>query len=688
MFDPSVDQQFRLALHHHQAGQLSQAETLYQQVLSRQPQHTGALLYLGVLARQVGRHGIALDLIGRVLAVEPNNADALANLGNSLAHQKRLDEAIAVYQRSIALKPLAPATFFNLGNVLAELKQYDAAIEAYRRCVALSPQFAEAYSALAEASRLQGKAAEAVPFFLQAVALKPGLALTHFNLGNAFNDLKKTGDAIRAFDQALRLSPDFVEAHTNLGNAYRDAGNPDDAMASYRRAIELRPEHVDAWANLAVVLKETGNLDAAIAAYRKVIELVPDRPAAFSNLLYTVHYHPDFDTGALAFEHARWYAKHAAPLATLFRVHSNNRDPNRRLKVGYVSPDFRKHPVGRFILPLLANHDPTAVEVFAYSNSTTVDAMTEELKSHVGTWRDIRNLSDDQAAELILSDGIDVLVDLAMHSSGNRLLTFAKRPAPVQITYLAYCSSTGLKAIDYRLSDTYIDPPGTDESVYAEKTIRLPETYWVYQPIPAPEVGPCPVSGVGHITFGCLNNFTKIHELVLAAWSQIMLGVPGSRLLLHAFEGDHRRRVLRHLQKAGIDETRVHFLGQVPTRHYFEAYGTIDVALDPFPYNGGTTTCDALWMGVPVVSLIGRTGVGRAGSSILHNVGLQDLVASSVHEYINIAVNLSRDQARLIELRRGLRQMMGQSALMNAGRFALNVEAAYRAAWTTWCQGQ
>jgi predicted O-linked N-acetylglucosamine transferase (SPINDLY family) len=345
--------------------------------------------------------------------------------------------------------------------------------------------------------------------------------------------------------------------------------------------------------------------------------------------------------------------------------------------------------VGRFWLPLLEQHDKREVEVWAYSDVNRPDGMTERLKAHTDGWRNTAALSDEQMAELIRADGIDVLVDLAMHAANNRLLVFARKPAPVQACWLAYPSSTGLTAMDYRVSDPYLDPVGMDESAYSERTLRLPETYWCYRPVEGmPEVGALPALTRGYVTFGCLNNFNKINEPLLRVWAEILRQVAGSQLLLHARQGSHRRWVQEVMEGAGVEAARVRFADSVPLMEYYGLYNTMDIALDPFPHGGGTTTCETLWMGVPTVSLAGQTAVGRGGASILSNVGLGEMVARSEVEYVRVAVELAGDQARLGELRAGLRGRMRASPLMDTARFARNMEGVYRQMWRAWCDGE
>jgi protein O-GlcNAc transferase len=720
-----IPQAFALALQQHQAGRLREAEQRYRQILAQQPEHADALHMLGVVAIQTGRNDAAVELIGKAVATRPGFPQALNNLANALLALGRAGEAAAACRQALALRAEYAEAWSNLGNALAAQKLFDEAIAAYRRAAALKPGYAEARGNLALALRSKGDAAatadEAVAAYREALALRPELAEVHYNLanvladggqleeaiaeyrqavahrptlaegfgnlGNALRARGKIEEAIAAYRQAIGLREAFPEAHNNLGNALRDRGWTDEAVAAYRRAIALQPDLAEAHSNLGNALKDRGELDEALACYRGALAARPDFPAAASNLVYTMQFHPDVDASALADEHRRWNDRFAEPLRQAIRPHENDRDPHRRLRIGYVSPDFREHPVGRFLLPLLAHHDRRAAEVIAYAQVASPDGMTQRLRGHTGTWRNIVGLTDEQATEMIRRDRIDVLVDLTMHMDQNRLLVFARKPAPVQVTYLAYCASTGLAAMDYRLSDWLLDPPEMDESVYSEKTVRLDGCYWCYEaPVGAPEVGSLPAAA-GGVTFGCFNNFCKITQPTWAAWAEILHQTPGSHLLLFAHEGSHRQHAQDMLEHDGIDPARLRFVGKVSLVDYLRGHHAIDIALDTFPYGGGTTTCDALWMGVPVVSLTGATAVGRGGLSILSALGLPELVARTPGEYVQIAGQLSADLPRLAKYRATLRGRMRQSPLMDAARFAASVEAAYRRMWRNWCGG-
>jgi predicted O-linked N-acetylglucosamine transferase (SPINDLY family) len=396
------------------------------------------------------------------------------------------------------------------------------------------------------------------------------------------------------------------------------------------------------------------------------------------------------EPSAIAEEHRRWNHLHARPLGQFIQSHANDRSPERRLRIGYVSPDFREHSVAFFLAGLLEHHDPFVTEVFCYSDSTTRDAVTVRLEGLATHWRKIINLSDSRVADLIRRDGIDILVDLAGHTANNRLLVFARNPAPVQVTWLGYPNTSGLDTIDYRITDTFADPLGSTEHLHSERLIRLPLSAWCYRPLEdSPPVNASPVHETGHITFGCFNAMPKINRSLLELWSRILLAVQDSRLLLKnsALGGLPMQEQLRkQFQEMGIGPDRVEMAGRVPDLcGHLATYGRVDIALDTFPYHGTTTTCEALWMGVPVVTLLGRTHVARVGVSLLSNLGHPEWLAPSPHEYVNLAVDLAQDPSRLAALRSTLRKRMEASPLTDSPRFARDIEAVYRDMWRAWC---
>jgi len=554
----------------------------------------------------------------------------------------------------------------------------------YRDILRSQPQHADSLNLLGVIALQTGNFEAAFTLVQRAVALRPDAALCRNNLGQILERLGRDDEALQCYEAALALDAGYAEAHNNLGLALARRDRLAEADAHYEKAIALDAQYAEPQTNRGNLLKDRGEIDGAIACYRRAVELRPDLSALHSNLLLALHYHADYSQADLQREHGVWAERHVARFAARRRPHENSRDPERRLRIGYVSPDFREHPVARFVLPLFREHDRRQVEVYAYSDVASPDPTTNLLRNRVDRWRDVATFADGQLAEAIRADGIDVLVDLAAHSGGNRLLVFARRPAPVQVTYLAYCSTTGVDAMDYRVTDRFLDPPG-EWSGYTETSLHLPHCYWCYS---EPQVRPTTARAAGPPTFGCLNNFAKVSDYTLELWTRLLLRVPEARLVLYARTEFHRDRVRRALRGAGVDEARAAFVGRQSLADYLLTYREIDVALDPHPYCGGTTSCDALWMGVPVVSLAGHTAVSRAGATLLANVGLEQLVARDGEHYVELAAGLIRDADGLAALRAGLRSRMEASPLMDAAQFARDFEALLKAAWRAWCERQ
>jgi len=654
MTEPDASQTLQLAVQHHQAGRLSEAEKFYRQILAREPRQVNALHLLGVIAHQTGRHDLAVELIRQAAALAPKQPAIHSNLGEAYRPLNRLDDAVASFRKALAFQPDFLPALHGLGNALAA----------------------------------QGRIDDATACLREALALQPESATIRNDLGNLLAARGQFDEATALFQQAIAVKPDFAEPYNGLGSVFKDRGQLEEAVVCYRQALVLKPDHALAHNNLGTILKDQGQLEEAIVCLRRARALSPNHAGIHSNLVYTLEYHSGHEAGVLAAELHRWNQEHARPLARFIQPHPNDRSPDRRLRLGYVSPDFRTHPVGWFLRPLFAAHDRQSFELFCYSNTHRVDGVTTLLRSHTDGWREIVGQSDQQVADLIRADRIDILVDLALHTAKNRLLLFARKPAPVQVTYLGYPGHSGLETIDYRLTDIHLDPPVSGASLgRAEQPARLPETYWCYRPIvdPCPEVAALPALAAGHITFGCLNAFCKVTSETLTAWCRLLSTLPHARLVINAQPGSHRTRVHDLFAASGIDPQRVRFVGMVPPEQYLQSYSAIDIGLDPFPFPGGTTTCDALWMGVPVISLAGPTPVTRGGLSLLSNVGLSELVAHSVDDYLEKAIALARDLPRLAALRTGLRERMRCSPLMDAPRFARHLEAAYRTMWRRWC---
>jgi protein O-GlcNAc transferase len=720
---PRAVDPFGQGLAHHQAGRLAEAESCYRRMLAAQPNHADALNMLGVLAHQMGRPDLAVVLIRQAIDKNETNPAYYSNLGYALRHQGQLPEAIAAARQAIRLKPDLAAAHFHLGCALYDQGQLDAAAAAYREAVLIDPAQADAYCNLGNVLRDQGKLDEVVAACRQAIRLNPGLAAAHcnlgaalqgqgkldeaiaayglaiglkpdmaegfYNLGSALYDQGNLDDAITAYRQALRLKPDYAEAYSNLGCALRDQDRLDEAVGACREAIGLKPQYAEAHMNLGGALYEHGKLAEAIAACRQAIALKPNYAAWSSHLLMIQNYDERLSATTSFEAHRDWDERHGRggpwPVA-----YGNVRSVGRRLKVGYVSPDFRQHSVAHFLEPLLRNHVRNEIEVFCYAEVSWPDAVTERFMQLADHWVTTVGMSDEAVAERIGSDRIDILVDLAGHTASghaakSRLLVFARKPAPIQVTWLGYPNTTGLTAIDYRLVDAVTDPEGEADALASETLVRLPGGFLCYgghDGAPAP--GPAPCLATGTVTFGSFNSPPKLSAATLDAWAQVLARLPQARLLLKGkpfADAATRALYLGRLAERGVAPERVELAAWLPDQSHLALYDHIDIALDPFPYNGTTTTCQALWMGVPAVALRGDRHASRVGASLLTQIGLTDLIADSVEAYVETAVALAGDPARLADLRHSLRPLMAASPLCDAAGFARKIEQAYRTMW-------
>ena len=639
----TVQQALEIAIRHHQAGRLADAEAIYRQILAADPVHPDALHLLGVIAHRCGRYDVAVDLIRKAIAQVPRFPDASYNLGVALQANGQLDEAVAAYRTTIILKPDHAEAHGNLGIVLYDQRYWEEAVTAYRKAIELKPNFPEAYSNLGNALCEMGLMDQSIAACRQAISLRPDFPEACYNLGNAFYKKGQMDDAISAYGQAIFLKPDYSEAHSNLGNALKDRGSLDEVIASYLRAIQSDPNRADLHNVLGGAFKDAGQLDQAVACCRRALAIEPRNAASYSNLIYTLHFHPSTTIRSLREEHGQWNQYFAEPLKGTRRPHVNTPDPHRRLRIGYVSPDFRHHVIYHFLTPLLESHDHSAWEIYCYASVLRPDRATERMKKAADVWRDVLGFRDDALAEQIREDQIDILVDLTQHMADNRLLVFARKPAPLQVAWLGYPGSTGLEAMDYRLTDASMEPEGSPWSESVETPVRLPDSWFCFDPIDDyPEPGPLPALRAGHVTFGSFNNFCKVNDAVLELWASILQSVGGSRLLLQCPAGATQERVRQWFGVRGIEAGRIDLFAKTATRaELLQLFERIDLALEPFPYNGGTTTCEALWTGVPVPSFPGASAVSRIGLSILSAIGLPELVADSRADYVSLMVGLA-----------------------------------------------
>jgi predicted O-linked N-acetylglucosamine transferase (SPINDLY family) len=682
---------FETGLQCHRAGNLREAERLYRNVLAAQPNHADAIHLLGVIASQSGQHAVALEMIGKAIAINPASAgDYYSNYGLALAGLGRIDEAIAAYEKSLSLRPDLAAAHSNLAEALCAKGRFAEAVGKFNRAIEIQPNFAEAHLKIGRVLAHLGETNAAASAFRRTSELQPSWPDPVFHLGNIFFTRCDYVQAIAAYRRAIQLRPDFVEALVNLGKSLNLIEQIDEAIDIFKRALNLRPSNADAHNALGNAYKDIAQLPQALECYQKAVELDKDFLIADSNRVYAMYFLPEHDAQSILREARVWDQRHAAAFESQITSHENDRSADRRLRIGYVSPYFRNHCQSLFTPGLLAHHNHEQFEIFCYADLQRSDRITARLQPHADQWRLITGLSDQALANAIHADKIDILVDLTMHMGDGRLGAFARKPAPVQVAWLAYTGTTGVAAMDYRLTDPYLDPPGEHEDHYSEKSVRLPRTFWCYDPMgmdletdpPAP--GPLPAMQNGVITFGCLNNFSKINDGVIKLWSRVMRDVPKSRLVLLAPPGLSRVRVLEALRKEEIKADRITFIARQSRWKYLNEFTKIDLCLDTFPCNGHTTSLDSVWMGVPVVSRIGPIAMGRAGFSQSSNLGLTELTAKSDDEFVKTAVELASDLPRLTELRRTLRQRLTDSPIMDGPRFARDVEAAYRVMWNAW----
>lgn len=680
-------QTIALAIHHHQAGQLGEAKEIYQQLLNLEPGNPTALHLLGLIIRQEGDLDQAEALIRASIRHDPLYAEAHNNLGNLLRDQARLEEALNWHLSALRIQPDDCETWFSLGLTCQTGSRLPEAREAYLHALRLHPAYAAAWMNLGNVLDGQGLQQEAQECLERAVSIEPGLALAHYNLARLLQRTEHATEAAVHYQCALDADPDLVSAWYNLGILDLKLDKVDESAECYRRALEIDPEHVDAINNLALTLKARGDIEGAIAGYRRALALRPGDMEIFSNLLMCLNYASDTEPGLMYAMHLDFAERFERELRNCWPSHDNLPDPERRLRIAYLSPDFRIHPVANFFEPVLRHHDREHFEVFCLYNHTGADAETEHLATLADHWWDISGLSDDVVASHIRDERIDILVDLAGHTAGNRLGVFARKPAPVQVTWLGYLNTTGLTAMDWRITDANADPSDA-EAFYSERLLRLPDSQWCYRPFEGmPHLHALPALTNTHVTFGSFNNVAKVTDEALALWSRVLRRVDNSRLLMVGVpEGWARRRITSLLHEHGVEADRLTFMGKIPLEDYWHAFPLADIALDSFPYNGGTTTCDALWSGLPVVTLSGGNSASRGGRSLLATLGKPEWIAATPGEFADIACELAENLQALARTRATLRQQMESSPLRDEKTFTLNLEQAYRRIWRSWTE--
>jgi protein O-GlcNAc transferase len=691
--EPSAEQLLEQGMELEQRGQAEEALRCYDAAVSLMPELARAHFNRGTILLDRGDAQQALEAFTQAVRHKPESAGAHFNLGATHTRLDQHEAAVPAYREALALKPEFAEAEMALGTALEELGQDEAAVASYRRALEIKPGYVESHEKLVKLLGRLGRSNELAAVYRRLLELDPDNVEILYNLGLLLRHLGRMQDAARNFRRAVELRPGFVDALCNLGDVSIGLRLFDDAVESYRKVLQLEPGNAGVHHNLAAALKDTGKLDEALESYYRALALQPDFPIAQSNVLLIQHLLSRLSTEQ-QLEEARRFGAMVTRLAPAPAAPGNPVDPARCLRIGFVSADLHSHPVGHFIESVLAALSTGAsgrLELFAYSNSLKADEVTARIKRHFQSWQSVVGLPDEVMARRIRDDAIDILVDLSGHTGKNRLPVFAWKPAPVQISWLGYFATTGVEAIDYLIADPWTLPAEL-ESHFTEKILRLPETRLCFTP-PAHdvEVAPLPALRSGYVTFACFNTLSKMNDAVVALWARVLHAVPGSRLQLVAPPDQHvhwQRVVTESFSAHGINAERLQVLNAGPRAAYLATYQQVDIALDPFPYTGGTTTAEALWMGVPVLTLAGKSFLARQGVGLLANAGLPEWIAEDPDDYVRRAVSHAGDLPRLASLRAGMREQVLASPLFDAPRFARHFEEALRGVWRKWCEAQ
>ena len=672
-----------------ESGRPAEAVTAYRASLKRR-EHPETRVNLANALAALGRGDEAEDNFRRALRAAPSAA-ALAGIGHLLRGRGCNGEAIDAYRRALAIEANRLDARLGLALALAADHRPAEALPEVEAALRLAPADAAVHNALGIVLRAAGRRDESLACFQRAVELRRDFAEAWTNAGCVLKSLARPAEAVDHHLEAVRLNAGYADAHLNLGNALQAAGRMDEALAAFDTALALRPGDAQAECGRAAVLKELGRMDEAVAAYRQALAHDPGDLVAHSNLLVLLPFLSDFD-GESVLAAARAVGEaYAAPLRGRPPPHhANPRDPERRLRIGYLSSNLTSHVLAPYVAPVFAAHRRDRVSVHVYAHVPNPDAVTRRMQGLADTWAFVHDLSDDEAAAKITADGIDILVDPIGHWADNRLSVFARKPAPIQVSYLCQGLTDGLAAIDYAIGDPWLNQGGAMQRYATERVVELPGGFQVTEYEQEPPIGPPPAAEAGFVTFGSFNNPAKISERSLLLWAAVMARVPTARLLIKGGLLEHpgkRALLTRRLAELGVAAERVDLVGRIPGPDHLSAHDRIDIMLDTLPFTGGRTTADALWMGVPVVTQIGETVCGRFSTSHLARIGAAELAGRCAEDYVDIAVALAADLDRLHAYRRTLRPAMKSSTLMNPAAHVADLEEAFRAMWRDWCAG-
>jgi protein O-GlcNAc transferase len=672
-------------------GRKAKRAEIRQQKRNRQkginPDRVDAWFHLGQSHQARGAFAEAEGYYRDAIDIRPRFHQAHASLAEVLNQQGRFAEAEAHYRRAIEIEPDLVVAHNNLALILKQQGRFVEAEASCRRVIQLSPELAVAHNNLGTVLYQQGRVMESEFSCRRAVELEPKLAEAHNNLAMALNRGGRLEESEASCRRAIELKPELAAAHSNLANVLRKLNRPGEAEASCRRALELHPDFGDAYTNLGTALMDQGRLAEAAASFRKALQFLPDLPDAHQDFLFCLSHGGEIAPEALFNEHVHFADRFEAPLRHAWPRHRNSRDLERQLRVGFVSGDFREHSMAFFMEPVFAHLvNDAGLSLHAYSNCPVEDAVTSRLRSYIRNWNDVFPLADEMLAEKVRADGIDILVDLTGHTAHNRLLAFARKPAPIQCGWIGYLGTSGLKSIDYYLADRYFVPPGEFDRYFTEKVVYLPAVAPFQPSSDAPDVGPLPALTSGRLTLGSFSRLSKLNPRVIALWSQLLRALPESQMLIGGMPRDGRYQVVGNwFQDEGIAVDRLHFHTRCDNRTYLALHNQVDFCLDPFPFTGATTTSHALWMGVPTLTLMGQTVAGRLGGALLHHVGLEDFVAHSADEFVEKGVYWAGNLESLAQLRAGMRERFLQSPIGQPAVVAQGLAESFRQMWRTWC---
>jgi protein O-GlcNAc transferase len=692
---------------HAKQGETQAARELYKQVLDAYPQNQQAKKGLKALQKgQVNKKNpssppraqvdsvIALYSQGQIqetltaseaLIKDYPNEPLLYNIsGACYTGLGQLDAAVKSFEQALTIKPDYADAHNNLGTTLRDLDQWDAAVKSYEKALTIKPDFAEAHSNLGITFKELGQLEAAVKHYEQALTIKPDYADAHFNLAITLTEFGQLDAAVKHYEKAIAIEPDNAKTHYNLGNVLQDLAQLDAAVKHYEQAIAIEPDNAETHCNLGNTLQDLGQLDAAVKRYEEAFAIKTDYPIAHNNLLFALNYHPDLSAEDIFKSYQEYDQRFGLPYRHQWKDHSNQKDLTRLLKIGYVSPDFRVHSMKNFLAPLLDHHNRDDFEIYAYAEIINEDEMTEFYKNSVDHWIKTNSISDDALSELIRSHEIDILIDLAGHSKGNRLGVFARKPAPVSVSMFGYGYTTGLTAIDYFVGDETMFPEGS-EHLFSEQTFPL-KPGLSYRPAEGMgEVNTLPALDNGYVTFGTLTRSVRINHKTIQVWSAVLKQVKGSKLILNSksfVDPDFQKTMASRFLVEGISRDRLVMGSDSPP---WDVLRQIDISFDCFPHNSGTTLFESLYMGTPFVTLAGRPSVGRIGATVLTGAHHPEWIAETENEYIEKAVALASDLPELVDIRRQLRDEMQSLPFMDETLFVKKLEQAYRQMWQQWC---